>query len=126
VEVCAVRSEPFKPRFCLSDDFVLKAICSGKHTISEYLTRKKGFTPIHLLHNEGETGGPLKPRPEDQHVFDSVDELLEFVTKKWQENWVLDDITNEHALESLARRPFFLLVSVDAPVLLRWNRLKER
>ena len=36
------------------------------------------------------------------------------------------DIWDERILEILSRRPFFLLVSVDAPIGLRWSRLKAR
>ena len=62
----------------------------------------------------------------DQRSFGDVDSLLEFVTKTWKQRWVLTDIWNEEILEHLLRRPFFILVSVDAPVSLRWKRFRER
>ena len=62
----------------------------------------------------------------DETVFNQVDPLVDFVTKQWAKNWVITDICTESVLETLMRRPFFLLVSVDAPVHLRWNRLKGR
>lgn len=58
--------------------------------------------------------------------FATVDTLLDFITKRWQERWVTVDIWDEEILECLSRRPFFLLVSIDAPVSLRWRRFKER
>ena len=61
-----------------------------------------------------------------KHFFVNADELLDFVTKRWQELWVTCDIWDENVLEIMLRRPFFLLVSVDAPVSLRWKRYKGR
>ena len=58
--------------------------------------------------------------------FDTVEQLLDFVTRRWKQNWVTTDVWDESIVESLLRRPFFLLVSVDAPVTLRWKRFKER
>ena len=48
------------------------------------------------------------------------------MTKRWQERWVTTDIWDEGILDVLSRRPFFLLISVDAPVSLRWERFKNR
>lgn len=62
----------------------------------------------------------------NQRSFGDVDSLIEFVTKAWKQRWVLTDIWNEEILEHLLRRPFFILVSVDAPVSLRWKRFRER
>lgn len=61
-----------------------------------------------------------------QHIFYNVDSLLEFVTLRWRENWVTTDIWDDKVVDALLRRPFFLLVSVDAPVSVRWQRFKNR
>ena len=71
------------------------------------------------------------PLEEEQHIagktfFASVESLLDFVTKQWQQRWVTTDMWNEDILESLLRRPSFILVSVDAPISLRWKRLKNQ
>ena len=58
--------------------------------------------------------------------FSTVDSLLDFVTKRWQEHWVTTDIWDEDVLDRLVRRPFFLLVSINAPVSLRWKRFTHR
>lgn len=62
----------------------------------------------------------------EERSFATVEALLEFITKQWQRRWVTVDIWDEHVLETLLCRPSFILVSVDAPVSLRWERLKER
>lgn len=71
------------------------------------------------------------PSPEagsddEQSTFQDVDALLDFVTLRWQERWVTTDIWDDKVVDALLRRPFFLLVSVDAPVSVRWKRFTDR
>lgn len=66
------------------------------------------------------------PSRRDETVFDTVDSLLGFVTKQWTGRWVTTDIWDHTTLDRLLQRPFFLLVSVDAPVSLRWQRFRNR
>ena len=106
-------------------------ICAGKNSVAEYLVRKDGFSRLTLVQNidniEGLRLNDVKVAKEpDQRSFFDVDSLLEFVTKTWKQRWVMTDIWNEEILEHLLRRPFFILVSVDAPVSLRWKRFRER
>lgn len=63
---------------------------------------------------------------QSEFVFDTADSLLDFATKRWQERWVTTDIANGETLDRFLLRPFFLLVSVDAPVSLRWKRFSDR
>ncbi|ORY03135.1 cytidine deaminase-like protein [Clohesyomyces aquaticus] len=63
---------------------------------------------------------------EGEFTFPNVDALLEFVTLRWQEPWVTTDVWDEGVVDALLRRPFFLLVSVDAPVSVRWQRFQAR
>jgi dCMP deaminase len=48
------------------------------------------------------------------------------VTKQWRERWVTTDVQTESILDKLLRRPFFILVSVDAPVGVRWRRFQAK
>ncbi|KAF9887572.1 Deoxycytidine monophosphate (dCMP) deaminase [Aspergillus nanangensis] len=116
-------------------------ICSGKHTIAEYLIQHQGFQ---LLELKNKNDPKLADGPEDdlrlqaseftktessqlpQLSFESLDVLLEFATKQWQGLWVTTDISEGAILDRFLLRPFFLLVSVDAPVSLRWKRFSER
>ncbi|KAI1270334.1 cytidine deaminase-like protein [Xylariaceae sp. FL1019] len=56
-----------------------------------------------------------------EHSFPSTTSLLDFVTKNWRSRWVTL-ITSESVLDALSRRPFFILISVDAPLMVRWKR----
>ncbi|KAJ5894433.1 Deoxycytidylate deaminase [Penicillium taxi] len=114
-------------------------ICAGKNAIAEYLIQHQGFQLLELI-SKSETRLSNDPNDDlliqtksrengnfqSKFVFETVDALLEFVTKRWQERWVTTDIIDETIVERLILRPFFLLVSVDAPVSLRWKRFTER
>ncbi|KAI9808734.1 MAG: hypothetical protein M1825_003886 [Sarcosagium campestre] len=114
-------------------------ICAGKHSVAQYLIQEHGFKQIFLSKTASPPciaefeDGKTVPRDkltvvegEKRPSFPNVESLLDFVTKKWQERWLTTDIWDETVLDSLQRRPFFLLVSVDAPVSLRWRRFTER
>ena len=80
------------------------------------------------------TNGTPKPKPNGLPVlskrrtltFESSDALLDFVTRNWRDRWVTTVIQTEAELDAFARRPFFLLVAVDAPLTLRWKRSLAR
>ncbi|KAI0913866.1 cytidine deaminase-like protein [Ustulina deusta] len=59
-------------------------------------------------------------------VFASEAELLDYVTKRWRSRWVTTDIYSEAVVDALSRRPFFILISVDAPVTVRWRRYQAQ
>jgi dCMP deaminase len=69
---------------------------------------------------------PSNPKPTKSCTFSTADDLLDFVTKQWRERWVTTDIHSETILDKLLRRPFFILISIDAPVSVRWARYKAR
>jgi dCMP deaminase len=58
--------------------------------------------------------------------FTDVHALLDFVTLRWRDRWVTTDIWDEGVVDALLRRPFFLLVSVEAPISVRWERFRAR
>ncbi|KAK8151060.1 cytidine deaminase-like protein [Phyllosticta citrichinensis] len=121
---------------------VCGGICAGKSSISDYLVSEHGFKRIRL--ERASPTPPVEKFATNEHVPDStphetptneeaneplfpnVHSLLEFVTKRWRERWVTTDIWDESIVDALLRRPFFLLVSVDAPVSVRWERFKAR
>lgn len=54
-------------------------------------------------------------------AFDTSAELLAFVTERWQKHFVTI-ISSQADLQCYLARPFFLLISVDAPIHVRWQR----
>ncbi|KAK9245181.1 cytidine deaminase-like protein [Lipomyces tetrasporus] len=59
-------------------------------------------------------------------VFDSVAELLDFVTKRWRERFVTTNIHTVETVETLSPRPFFLLIAVQSPTMVRYDRYKAK
>jgi len=57
-------------------------------------------------------------------TFTSPEELLNHVTRDWRKNFVTVDLTSSSLVSLFAKRPFFLLVNVDAPLLQRYHRLQ--
>ncbi|KAK4195073.1 cytidine deaminase-like protein [Triangularia verruculosa] len=111
------------------------SICAGKRTIANYLADHHGFTHLYLSSSASKQAAQATPpssvsikstSSSAQTVFATPDELLEFVTKKWRERFVTTDIPSEEVLEMYTRRPFFLLISVDAPLTVRWKRFLAR
>ena len=115
-------------------------ICAGKSSVAEYLVEQQAFSKLYLART---IATPLVGKSASQarvpgcdhttaetsvgdKTFSTVEALIDFVTKRWQQRWVTTDIGDESVLEMLSRRPFFILVSVDAPVSIRWRRFKGR
>lgn len=48
--------------------------------------------------------------------------MLEYVTLAWNQNFVTVDLDNAPVLETFMKRPWFMLVSVDAPIMQRFRR----
>ena len=59
---------------------------------------------------------------EGEHTFDTSQDLLDHVTRNWRSDFVTTDLNTKALLEKFATRPFFMVVSVDAPMYLRYRR----
>jgi dCMP deaminase len=121
-------------------------LCAGKSTVAQYLVDHHGFKHVYIDgggqqdaqssskevkmengHRSSPLDGQLAIRLARQRLgFASADELLDFVTKRWRERWVTTDIPSEDVLDIFSRRPFFVLISVDAPLTVRWERFRQR
>lgn len=117
----------------------VKGICAGKHAIAEHLIQYQGFQLLELVgtsQSQPESCDDLRLQASEikkkddpkslEFTFQDPDSLLDFATKRWQERWVTTDIADANTLDRFLLRPFFLLVSVDAPVSLRWKRFADR
>ncbi|KAF5385236.1 hypothetical protein D9615_001284 [Tricholomella constricta] len=57
--------------------------------------------------------------------FPSAPELLKYATMNWRQNFVTTDLRTRDLVKMFVRRPFFMLVSVDAPLSTRFLRSGE-
>lgn len=116
---------------------MLPGICAGKSSIASYLIERHQFKRIRLARNastpavEKSASNAHVPSAETESSagtlsFPDINSLLDFVTLRWRERWVTTDIWDNDVVDALLKRPFFLLISVDAPVSVRWERFKDR
>ncbi|KAF8464400.1 cytidine deaminase-like protein [Kalaharituber pfeilii] len=127
-------------------------LCAGKHEVANFLVQEHNFQVLTLKTPALELTRTQASQNDDDDdddnafisrdgivsstVFDengrgaicffSAEDLLDYVTKRWRDRFVTTDIREETVLELLLQRPFFILVSVDAPVSVRWKRYKDR
>ena len=90
-------------------------VCAGKSSVADYLIDKHGFTQI-----------TLAPKSPGALHFDSPEAMLHHVTAHWRTNYVTLDLDTTELVGMFDKRPFFLLVGIEAPMMLRWARAKAR
>ncbi|KZT30895.1 hypothetical protein NEOLEDRAFT_44111 [Neolentinus lepideus HHB14362 ss-1] len=54
--------------------------------------------------------------------FATAAALLDHITQNWRADFVTSDLTDIKILDRFSKRPFFLLISVDAPLMARYRR----
>jgi dCMP deaminase len=101
-------------------------IHSGKSTVADYLVTTHGFTHLYLQDKKSSAlASNADAVGRDDVFFETVAALRDYVTKHWQMHFVLTQIPDLAMLELLQQRPFFLHVTVDAPVSVRYQRYKK-
>lgn len=122
------------------------AICAGKQSVVDYLVENHGFTLLTL--KQSNTATPVTSDSSDlidalaatsistssspvavnaKHLeFDDITTLDDYVSQSWQTHYVLPTILNETILDALQKRPYFIFVSIDAPLLTRYDRYVSR
>jgi len=90
------------------------------------MVKEHGFRLLTLLTTTVPKTKATSDLEAEDSTFVNIQSLIDFVTRRWQERWVTTDIEDEVSLDSLLRRPFFILVGVDAPVSVRWRRFEAR
>ncbi|KAJ9099270.1 hypothetical protein QFC21_004151 [Naganishia friedmannii] len=120
---------------------------AGKNTIARYLISQHGFQRIRLAeslpkgmngHASDDTISPpdlgalqlgnaaAASKSAQPLVFPDVNTLLTSVTKTWQVDYVTTDLQCVEQVEPFVKRPFFLLVAVDGPLMTRFEREKAK
>ncbi|KAJ1980619.1 Deoxycytidine monophosphate (dCMP) deaminase [Dimargaris xerosporica] len=97
---------------------IIGAAASGKTTTLEYLVQRHGFQRLYFSSHQ--------PSVASASYFTTIKALSEFVTANWKGNFVTCDVVCPNDLKLLRKRPFVLLVAVDAPITVRYQRLKQR
>ncbi|CAK4025058.1 Deoxycytidylate deaminase [Lecanosticta acicola] len=111
-------------------------ICAGKYSVLEYLVQRHDFQILKLTRtastpsiekSASEAHVPDADESNDKGMtFPDANELLDYATKHWRERFVTTSIYDESIVDVLSRRPFFILLHIDAPISVRWQRFRDR
>lgn len=114
---------------------------SGKGEVAEYLKTKSFIyyslsdalreeaTKLGLEHTRGnliKLGNELRQRHGPQYLAEKVNNKLNGQLKNNVKNFVIDSIRSPFEAKELLKNKNFLLIGIDAPVELRFERLLER
>ncbi|EEB08608.2 deoxycytidylate deaminase [Schizosaccharomyces japonicus yFS275] len=96
-------------------------ICSGKDVAVEYLRTQHSCTLIECCETI-KASTSVTVFKVDGETLTGVSELVNFVTRNWRKRYVLNNFSDPTLRDALSKRPFFLLVYLDAPILTRYER----
>ncbi|OZJ04883.1 hypothetical protein BZG36_02520 [Bifiguratus adelaidae] len=107
--------------------------CAGKHAVASFLVSLYGFQYIALSDGSDSNGTADQGGSQDEHVgladhtlsFETLKEVETFVTERWQQDFVTCDV-DIVSCDLLRKRPFVLIVAVEAPITMRYSRYKAR
>ncbi|KAM0754942.1 hypothetical protein T439DRAFT_284668 [Meredithblackwellia eburnea MCA 4105] len=89
---------------------------SGKNTLAHHLESQHGFLRVHV-------GQDASSRASSTSLaFDSSNDFLDHVTQSWRVNYVTTDVLSKGKLVEFAKRPFVAIVSIEAPLMVRYRR----
>lgn len=126
----------FKTSALMREADHISGICAGKSSVQDYLTERHGFTPLKIARTASTPS--VEKSASEAHVpdttstrtsittFERPNDLVDYATSRWRDNYVTTSIYDEATLDALAHRPFFVLIHIDAPISIRWQRFKDR
>lgn len=97
--------------------------CSGKGEVADFLVQELGFTCL------SSAAHIYAGKPTADNSCETLSTAQKLLSQCWRPdvNVVMENIApHDPVLPKLLKRPFFLLVYVDAPVMRRYNRLVKR
>lgn len=89
---------------------------SGRSTFAGFLREDYNFTIVRV------TSEPSPPLIGKVLHFVSVDEMLEWVTERWREDFVWPEVEQFEDYDKVGKRPFFLLIELKSRVSDRFSR----
>lgn len=113
-------------------------ICAGKHTLQDYLIQQHDFTPLAIDRSSNTSTPSIEKSATEASVqgdtthqpavrsFPTAQALLDFVTENWSKDFVTISIHSSTTAHTLLTRPFVLLIHIDSPLSIRWQRFSAR
>ncbi|KAF9131290.1 Deoxycytidine monophosphate (dCMP) deaminase [Mortierella sp. 14UC] len=103
--------------------------CSGKHEVMNLLATMYNFTRLYLRSSTVHTDKQQhtqKVQTQTRIEFDTLEAMLDHVTLNWMDHFVTCDVKSVEGIAILRKRPFFLLLSVESPMMTRFRRSVAR
>lgn len=105
---------------------ILGPPASGKRLLASHLCTNYDYIHCHI--DPSSTTPPPSSADVTSRslVFGNSSELLSHATKQWRRNFVTVDLRERVKLDEFAKRPFVVVVDVQAPLGIRWSRAVGR
>lgn len=97
---------------------LLGAPGSDTEAILDFLVKEYGFVHVGLSH-------AAHVHPKGTILYDTSDDMLDGVTSDWRGNFVTSDVESIEDIDLFIKRPFFLLITVDSNLLIKFKRFSE-
>lgn len=95
---------------------------SGIEEIADYLINDLHFKYLMVKdHQSSSSSNAFEPFK----TFDNINDMNSFATSHWLDDFVMLTNISSTELDKLMKRPFYLLISVDAPTLTRFNNYRR-
>jgi dCMP deaminase len=96
---------------------------SGVQDITRILCERIGFQLL-SLESQRENTQKTVDHPIFKTFIDSTD-LLNYVTSNWQDKMLISNVSSLTNIELFLKRPFFLLITIDSSLIVKFNRYKK-
>lgn len=94
---------------------LVSAPLAGKHTLAAHLVARHAFTRV-----------SIEPSPRESLHFSSSSDFLAYATQHWRSHFVTTDLREKRQLDEFLKRPWVVVVQIQAPLRLRWRRAVHR
>lgn len=111
----SLSSDELKPAPSIAVPYLVKSDALATQPIPNQSFSKLNSTDLE------KHGPPLRKSLQ----FNSAQDLLKYVTLHWQADFVTVDLHSRQLVEVFIRRPFFVLLSIDAPLYVRYLRSRR-
>ncbi|KII94070.1 hypothetical protein PLICRDRAFT_36306 [Plicaturopsis crispa FD-325 SS-3] len=89
------------------------------------LEMARSLSFLSMSSSSGDTLASPSGQPPQSLRFYSADSLLDHVTRNWRSNFVTTDLRTRAIIEPFVKRPFFMLICIDAPLHHRFKRSRS-
>jgi len=123
---------------------IIGPLASGKRTIANYLIKNFKFKEIYLQYDKNDSSiinlttknlfdcnnqctsmNKEATENKDTLIFKNAQQLMDHITLNWTDNFVLCSECYSSDILLFKKRPIFLLITVNAPVMKRYKRYQN-